>query len=109
VEGAPVFYVDWLAVIMVMIVSVIGSIIAVYALPYMKEHERHLGMPEAESRRPGFFLIIMVFLGAMNGLVLADDLRWVFFFWEMTTLCSFLLIRHDGTDEANANALRPYG
>jgi ech hydrogenase subunit A len=105
-EAAPAVFIDWLSVVMVMIVSVIGSIIVVYGLPYMKEHERHLGIDEAGSHRPGFFLTMLVFLGAMNGLVIFDDLRWVFFFWEVTTLCSFLLIRHDATELANTNALR---
>jgi ech hydrogenase subunit A len=105
VQG-PSMYMDWLTVIMVMIVSVIGSIVAVYGLPYMKEHEKHAGVPENASKRPRFFLTILAFLGAMNGLVLSDNLLWVFFFWEVTTLCSFLLIRHDGTPEAQANAFR---
>jgi ech hydrogenase subunit A len=30
----------------------------------------------------------------------------VFFFWEITTLCSFFLISHDGTREAKRNATR---
>jgi ech hydrogenase subunit A len=37
---------------------------------------------------------MMVFLGDMNALIFANDLSWLFFFWEGTTLCSFLLIRH---------------
>jgi ech hydrogenase subunit A len=102
----PAMYIDWLTIIMVMIVSVIGSIVAVYGLPYMKEHEKHAGIPESSSKRPRFFLTILVFLGAMNGLVLSDNLLWLFFFWEVTTLCSYLLIRHDGTPEALANAYR---
>jgi len=99
-------YVDWITVIMVTIVSVIGSIVAVYGLPYMKEHEKHAGIPEEASRRPRFFLTMLVFLGAMNGLVLANNLVWLFFFWEVTTLCSYLLIAHDGTLEALDSAYR---
>jgi len=102
----PALYVDWITIIMVMIVSVIGSIIAVYALPYMKEHEKHAGIPEEVSKRPRFFLTVLLFLGAMNGLFLANSLVWLFFFWEITTLCSFLLIRHDETLEARRNAYR---
>lgn len=105
-SASPALYVDWLTIIMVMIVSVIGSIVAVYALPYMKEHEKHEGIPEQASRRPRFFLTVLVFLGAMNGLVLSNSLLWLFFFWEVTTLCSYLLIRHDGTPEACRNAYR---
>jgi ech hydrogenase subunit A len=42
----------------------------------------------------------------MNALVFANNLMWVYFFWEVTTLCSFMLIRHDLTDESIANATR---
>jgi ech hydrogenase subunit A len=45
-------------------------------------------------------------MGAMFGLVFADDLPWLFFFWEITTLCSFLLIGYTQTQEARRNALR---
>lgn len=98
------FTVDSLAVTLVLVVSVIGSLIAWYAIGYMKEHEDHLHL--AESRQPRFFAVILIFLGAMNGLALADDLTWLYFFWEVTTLCSFLLIGHDDTEIANRNAER---
>ena len=42
----------------------------------------------------------------MFGIVLSNDLLWIFFFWELTTLFSFLLIRYTRTDEANNNAFR---
>jgi len=102
--ATPAFTVDSLAITLVLVVSIIGSLIAYYALGYMKEHEEHLHL--TKTKQPRFFAIILVFLGAMNGLALADDLSWVYFFWEVTTLCSFLLIAHDDTDEANRNAER---
>lgn len=98
------FTVDSLSITLVLVVSIIGSVIAYYSLGYMKEHEDHLQL--AKTRQPKFFAIILIFLGAMNGLALADDLGWVYFFWEVTTLCSYLLIAHDGTDIANTNAER---
>jgi len=62
------------------------------------------GTPAPRDGR--FFLVLIGFLGMMNGLVMADDLKWFGFFWEATTLCSFLLIGHDGTDQARRNAAR---
>jgi ech hydrogenase subunit A len=41
-----------------------------------------------------------MFLGAMNGLVFANNIYWLYFFWEVTTLCCFELIAHDLTKEA---------
>jgi len=102
--AAPAFYVDQISLIMVAIISMVGSLIGVYALGYMKTHEEHLHLEK--SRQPRFFFFILLFLGAMNGLVLADSLSWMYFFWEITTLCSFVLIGHDGTDIARKNAER---
>ena len=101
---SPAFNIDSLAVTLVLVVSIIGPVIARYALDYMKTHEEHLHL--TKSKCGSFFAIILIFLGAMNGLALADDLAWVFFFWEVTTLCSYLLIAHDGTEIARANACR---
>ncbi|MGA8180755.1 MAG: proton-conducting transporter membrane subunit, partial [Desulfobacterales bacterium] len=41
-----------------------------------------------------------------NGLVLSNDLLFFYFFFEITTLCSFLLIGHDRTATAVKNAVR---
>ncbi len=103
VSGASLgFMVDGISATMVLVVSFVGSAIAYYGIGYMKEHEAHLHL--AESKCPRFFAVIFIFLGAMNGLSLADDLSWIFFFWEVTTLCSYLLIAHDDTPIANKNA-----
>lgn len=105
-HDAPVtaFAPDGLSLIMVIIISVVGGLITIYGLGYMDIHEEHLHL--RTSRQPRFFAIIFCFLGAMNGLVLCNNLSWMFFFWEMTTLCSFWLIGHDRTKEAEANAYR---
>ncbi len=103
-ENTVAFTIDSLAVTLVLVVSIVGSLIAYYAIGYMKEHEEHLHLEE--TRQPRFFAIILIFLGAMNGLAMADDLSWLYFFWEVTTLASFLLISHDQTEEAKQNADR---
>ena len=101
---APNLTADPLALVMVLVISIVGGIICIYGLGYMKEHEEHLHL--TRSRQPRFFFFMLLFLGAMNGLVLSNSLYWLYFFWEVTTLCSFMLIGHDGTDEAKKNALR---
>ncbi|MHC1712600.1 MAG: NADH-quinone oxidoreductase subunit L [Solidesulfovibrio sp.] len=100
----PAFFADDLSLVMVLIISIVGSLIAVYGIGYMKEHEEHLHL--TKSKQPQFFFFIVLFLGAMNGLVLANNLLWMYFFWECTTLCSFMLIGHDNTEIARKNAER---
>ncbi|SDO00800.1 ech hydrogenase subunit A [Desulfonauticus submarinus] len=93
---------DKFSLMMILIVSIVGSIITIYALQYMKRHEEHLHLTTSKQNK--FFFFMLIFLGAMNGLILSNNLLWMYFFWEVTTLCSFMLIGHDDTDEAKANA-----
>ena len=95
-------FIDEFSNIMALIIGIIGSLICVYSLGYMKFfHEHH---PEMPDRRPGFFAIMFLFLAAMFGLVFSNNIIWVYFFWEVTTLCSFLLIGYTKTEEATNNA-----
>lgn len=103
-EPEKVFVIDYLSLIMVLLISIIGPIIVIFALGYMSEHERHQHL--VKTRQPRFFMIMFVFLGAMNALVMTNNLLWMYFFWEVTTLCSFLLISHDKTEESIKNAVR---
>ncbi|MDP2848712.1 MAG: proton-conducting transporter membrane subunit [Humidesulfovibrio sp.] len=97
-------YCDGLSLALVLVVSLVGSLICIFALPYMKHHEEHLHLKV--TRQPGFFLILLAFLGFMNGLALSNDLRVFAAFYEATTLCSFLLIGHDKTEESKKSAFR---
>jgi len=103
-EVTPYLHVDMLSVIMALIISIIGSLICVYAINYMRDHEEHLHLER--TKQHWFFFYLVMFLGAMNGLVFANNLLWLYFFWEVTTLCCFQLILHDMTPEAKEGALR---
>jgi len=96
------FFADKLSLMMVLIVSILGSLIAIYGLHYMDVHEEHLHLEK--SKQSKFFFFLLLFLGAMNGLVLSNNLLWMYFFWEITTLCSFILIGHDQTEIAIKNS-----
>ncbi|MBQ0105381.1 MAG: NADH-quinone oxidoreductase subunit L [Armatimonadetes bacterium] len=96
--------VDNLSMILMMLVSVIGPLILIFAMGYMQEHENHLHIEK--TKQPQFFGIIFFFLFAMNALAISNNLSWLCAFWEMTTLCSFLLIQHDKTDESVRNAFK---
>ena len=101
-EGSAAFVVDPLSMVMVLIITLVGSCIVVYAVGYMHRHGEHA--PSTAASMGMFFFFLIGFLGLMNGLVLTDSLKWLSVFWEGTTLCSFFLIRHDGTEEARRNA-----
>lgn len=103
-EPEKVFMLDYLSLIMVLLVSIIGPLVTVFALGYMHEHEEHQHVKK--SKQPRFFAIMFIFLCAMNGLVVTNNLLWMGFFWEVTTVCSFLLISHDRTEEAIKNGVR---
>ncbi len=96
------FFVDKLSMVMCVIVAFVGGLICIYALSYMKSYHRH--HPEVKDRRNIFFSVIFLFFAAMFGIVLSNDLVWIYLFWEITTLCSFLLIGYTRTDEALHNA-----
>ena len=104
-EAAQNFYVDKFSIIMALINGVVGGGICLYALGYMREYHE-VAHREVADRRPLFFALLFVFMGAMFGIIFVNNLVWLFLFWEITTLCSFLLIGYTGTPEARQNALR---
>ena len=102
VEVSSNLFIDEFSNILALIIGIIGSLICVYSLGYMKFfHEHH---PEMPDKRTTFFFVMFVFIAAMFGLVFSNNIIWIYFFWEVTTLCSFLLIGYTKTDEATTNA-----
>lgn len=97
------FATDSLTKILILITSIVGPVIAIYAIGYMKKHQEHA--PPTAASLGQFFFFFIAFLGFMNGLVMANNLKWFSFFWEATTLCSYMLIGQDG-GESKKNAER---
>ncbi len=95
-------FMDQFSVLMGLIVGVIGGLIAVYAVGYMQDFHHH--HHEVKDNRPQFFSLIFVFLSAMFGFCFSNNLFWMFLFWEITTVCSFLLIRYKQDEQSIANA-----
>lgn len=92
-----VFNIDNLSIIMLLIVNIIGTLIVVFANGYITEYEHHRKM---KSRQKMFYFVVAVFISAMNGLLMSDSLSFIYFFWEITTLASFLLISYNQDQEA---------
>lgn len=102
VSNAIVF--DKLSAIMVLVIGIVGSLICIYAVGYLKWYHHH---HEHYKVRKNFFLsVLFLFLSAMFGLVLSNNLTWIYFCWELTTLCSFLLIGYTKTKDAKNNSFR---
>jgi ech hydrogenase subunit A len=97
-------FADKFSVIMALIIGIPGSLIAVYSLGYMREYHEH--QEGLRDKRPVFFFLIFLFLSAMFGIVFSNHLGWLYFFWEITTLCSFLLIGYSETREAVENSFK---
>lgn len=81
------FYLDGLSLFFGLLVAGIGALIFIYAGGYLKGHQ-HLGR---------FFSYLSMFMAAMLGLVLADNLFTFYIFFELTSFASFVLIgfNHD--------------
>ena len=105
VEVIDGLYLDSLSLLMALIIGVVGTGICVYALGYMKDFQAH-EPSGSKDRRPTFFAIMFVFLSAMYVIVFSNNMVWMFTGWEVTTVCSFLLIGYTKTDEAIRNAFR---
>lgn len=101
--GPGALAVDPLAMTLLGVSVIVGGLITVYALGYEPAHLDHHGL--SPGRTAAFLAWLLVFVSAMDLLVLADDLRLLVVGWEATTLCSFMLIGFDG-DRAAVLAAR---
>ena len=77
-----VIRVDGYAWMFAMLVSGIGALVVLYARYYMSPSDPV----------PRFFSFLLAFMGSMLGIVLSGNLIQMVFFWELTSLFSFLLI-----------------
>ena len=104
VEGNTHVRLDTFAAVMYLIVGIVGILICIYASGYMKDYHHH--HTDVEDRSNYFLALMFVFLGAMFGLISSDNLGWIYFFWEITSVCSFLMIGYTRTQEAVDNSFR---
>ncbi len=74
--------VDPLSALMLLVVTVVGFLVLLYSIGYM-HHDRGL---------PRYYAELSLFLAAMTGLVLSNNLLEFFLFWELVGVCSYFLI-----------------
>lgn len=97
-------YVDSLSLIMTLIIGLVGAGICIYSIGYMEDFQAE--HKHEADRRPRFFALMFIFLAAMYAIIFCNNLIWLYAGWEITTVCSFLLIGYTRTEEAIANAFR---
>jgi NADH-quinone oxidoreductase subunit L len=73
---------DSLTAVMLLVVTIVSLMVQIYSQGYMK------GDPGYHR----YYAAMSLFTASMLGLVLADNLLFVYVFWEMVGLCSYLLI-----------------
>jgi len=76
------YFIDPLTILMLFVVTGIGTLVAIYASGYMK----------GDKGYARFFAAVSLFIFAMTTLVMADNLVLLYLGWEGVGLCSFMLI-----------------
>lgn len=76
------FFLDGLSLTFVLIITLIGVVVFLYAGAYMKDYEH----------TDRFYVYIGIFMTSMVGLVISDNMITMFIFWELTSISSYLLI-----------------
>ena len=95
---------DAFAALYTMLATGVGFLVVVYSLRYLPLHLEHQGRPRSEEAR--FYSFMLLFMGAMVGLAMAEDLILLFVFWDITAVASYFLIGYDRhSREARASAL----
>ena len=85
------FALDGLSLLFSLLITGIGFLVFAYTAAYLKGHD-YLDR---------FYGYLGMFMGAMLGLVLSDNLLSMFIFWELTSISSFFLIGFNNTSEAS--------
>ena len=90
------FRADGLGLLFALLIAGVGTLVVVYAGSYLKEH------PDLGK----FYSWLLVFMGSMLGLALADNMLLMFVFWELTSISSYMLIGFDHERETARAAAR---
>ncbi|KAB7706957.1 Na+/H+ antiporter subunit A [Bacillus aerolatus] len=78
-------YVDGLGLLFALLITGIGALVVLYSIFYLSKEKESLH---------NFYVYLLLFMGAMLGVVLSDNLITLYMFWELTSISSFLLIAY---------------
>jgi len=76
-------YLDGLGLLFSLLITGIGSLVVLYSIYYLSKEKEQLNT---------FYVYLLMFMGAMLGVVLSDNTIVLYTFWEITSFSSFLLI-----------------
>jgi len=79
-------YVDHITVMLLFVAAFLCLLINIFSIGYMNTD------PINDNRNHRFYAEFTLFCSGMLGMVLADSFLWLFIFWEIMGLCSYLLI-----------------
>ena len=79
-------YIDHLTVMLLFVAAFLCFLINIFSIGYMNTD------PINDNRNHRFYAEFVLFCSGMLGMVLADSFLWLFIFWELMGLCSYLLI-----------------
>ena len=96
------FTLDGLAALYALLATGIAVAVLAYSGAYIPHHLHHQGRPDTDG--PRFYALILLFMGAMVGLVLAQDTLLIFLFWDITAIASYFLIGYDNQKAEARNA-----
>ncbi len=98
---------DGLAALYALLATGIGLAVLVYSAGYLPHHLEEEGRPVQDAT--SFYALVLLFMGAMVGLVMAQDLILLYLFWDLTTITSYFLISYDRHKaEARRSALTAF-
>ncbi len=83
---------DGLALLFSLLITGIGTLVILYSTYYMEKEDPKLHK---------FYIYLMIFMAAMLGVVLSDNLLSMYMFWEFTSVSSFLLISYWHENDAS--------
>ena len=78
-------YIDGLSLIFGLLITGVGALVILYSIYYMSKHREALH---------NFYVYLLLFMGAMLGVVFSDNILVLYVFWELTSISSFLLIAY---------------
>jgi multicomponent Na+:H+ antiporter subunit A len=78
-------YLDGLGYLFSLLITGIGALVVLYSIYYLSKEKEALH---------SFYIYLLMFMGAMLGVVLSDNLIVLYAFWELTSISSFLLIAY---------------